>query len=118
MPLFSIRIVKDLTGLTPRQIRYYESHGFVQPARTEGNQRLFSFADVDRLLDIKQLLEQGVNMAGIKEMLDSRRKEERKNEQEREESKRVHEKIKWEALHQGNAYKASMIQGQLSHFFH
>nr|WP_307189687.1 MerR family transcriptional regulator [Geomicrobium sp. JCM 19037] len=27
MPLFSIRIVKELTGLTPRQIRYYETHG-------------------------------------------------------------------------------------------
>ncbi|MBP1933671.1 MerR family transcriptional regulator [Ammoniphilus resinae] len=69
MALFSIGTVIKLTELTARQIRYYEAHGLVQPARTEGNQRLFSFNDVDRLLIIKSYLEKGLNMAGIKEML-------------------------------------------------
>lgn len=121
MPLFSIRIVNDLTGLTPRQIRYYESHGFVTPARSEGNQRLFSFADVDRLLDIKQLTERGINMAGIKEVFRDRAEQEKKEqtaERERIETKRLHEQVRWEALNNANAHKASMIQGQLSHFFH
>ncbi|GAK01663.1 MerR family transcriptional regulator [Geomicrobium sp. JCM 19055] len=117
MPLFSIRIVKELTDLTPRQIRYYESHGFVKPARTEGNQRLFSFADVDRLLDIKQLIDRGVNMAGIKEMMMEQEQKYKKEQEEREELKKLREQMKREALHHPNQKKASMIQGQLSHFY-
>lgn len=66
LPLFSIGIVQKLTGLTARQIRYYEQHGLVNPARSEGKQRLFSFADVERLMDVRSLLDDGYNMAGVK----------------------------------------------------
>ncbi|PRZ15450.1 MerR family glutamine synthetase transcriptional repressor [Laceyella sediminis] len=69
MPLFPIGIVTKLTELTPRQIRYYEQQGLISPERTKGNQRLFSFNDVDRLLQIKSYLEKGINIAGIREML-------------------------------------------------
>lgn len=68
MPLFPIGIVMQLTELSARQIRYYEENGLVFPARSEGNRRLFSFHDVDKLLEIKDLIEQGVNMAGIKQI--------------------------------------------------
>lgn len=68
-PLFPIGIVKKLTSLSARQIRYYEEHRLIQPVRTEGNQRLFSFEDVDRLLEIKALIDQGVNIAGIKRVI-------------------------------------------------
>lgn len=69
MPLFSIGIVTKLTELTPRQVRYYEQQGLIRPARTDGKQRLFSFNDVDLLLQIKAWMEKGVNIAGVKEML-------------------------------------------------
>jgi len=69
MPLFSMGSVMKLTDLTARQIRYYEQHGLVSPERTEGNQRLFSFNDVETLLEIKSLIEKGINLAGIKQML-------------------------------------------------
>ncbi|WP_281171051.1 MerR family transcriptional regulator [Alicyclobacillus contaminans] len=69
MPLFPIGIVQKLTGLTARQIRYYEEHGLVQPARSEGNQRLFSFDDVERLLEVRSWLDRGLNMAGVKAQL-------------------------------------------------
>ena len=69
MPLFPIGIVMQLTELSARQIRYYEENGLVFPARSDGNRRLFSFHDVDKLLEIKNLIEQGVNMAGIKNFL-------------------------------------------------
>lgn len=69
MPLFPMSIVMQLTDLTARQIRYYEEHELVQPARTEGNRRMFSLNDIDRLLEIKELLDQGINMAGIKKIL-------------------------------------------------
>lgn len=69
MALFPIGIVMKLTDLTARQIRYYETHNLIQPARTEGNQRLFSFNDVDRLLTIKSYIEKGLNIAGIKQVM-------------------------------------------------
>ena len=47
MPLLSMNIVMQLTGLTARQIRYYEEQELVQPARTEGKQRMFSLDDID-----------------------------------------------------------------------
>ena len=58
----------QLTELTARQIRYYEEHQLITPMRTEGNRRLFSLNDIDRLLEIKDLIEQGVNLAGIKKI--------------------------------------------------
>ena len=69
MPLFSIGIVMKLTELTARQIRYYEENELITPERTSGNQRLFSFNDVDKLLEIKDLLDKGLNLAGIKLLL-------------------------------------------------
>ena len=56
----------DLT-ISARQIRYYEEHNLVSPTRTKGI--VFSFNDVDKLLEIKDLLDQGLNMAGIKQVL-------------------------------------------------
>src|SRR4051812_28615033 len=70
MPLFPMSIVMQLTDLTARQIRYYEEHKLVYPARTEGNRRMFSLNDIDRLLEIKELLDQGINMVGIKKILE------------------------------------------------
>ena len=75
MALFPIGIVMKLTDLTARQIRYYEQHDLIVPARTAGNQRLFSFNDVERLLEIKALIEKGVNIAGIKQVMNPVSKE-------------------------------------------
>ena len=73
MPLLPISTVMQLTELTARQIRYYEEHELIQPHRTEGNRRMFSLNDVDTLLEIKDMLEQGVNMAGIKKVFDMKK---------------------------------------------
>ena len=82
-PLFPIGIVMDLTQLSARQIRYYEEHNLVSPTRTKGNRRLFSFNDVDKLLEIKDLLDQGLNMAGIKQVLLMKEKSNRSSESKR-----------------------------------
>ncbi|MDQ0155000.1 MerR family transcriptional regulator [Robertmurraya andreesenii] len=75
MPLFPIGIVMQLTDLTARQIRYYEEHQLISPARTEGNRRMFSLNDIDQLLEIKDLMDQGVNLAGIKRLFASKKNE-------------------------------------------
>jgi len=72
LALFPIGIVQRLTDLSARQIRYYEQHELIFPERTDGNQRLFSFNDVERLLEIKQLIDKGMNIAGIKTVISER----------------------------------------------
>ncbi|GEN54058.1 MerR family transcriptional regulator [Halobacillus litoralis] len=126
MPLFPMGIVQSLTDLTARQIRYYEQHELVQPARSEGNRRMFSFNDVDRLLEIKDLIDQGVNMAGIKKVLklndqpdnevyDEDQVKEVHNELTEKELRRMLQRELFTAGRQG---KLAIRQGEMSRFFH
>jgi MerR family glutamine synthetase transcriptional repressor len=127
MALFPIGIVMKLTDLTARQIRYYEQHELVKPARTGGNQRLYSFIDVERLLEIKSLIEKGVNIAGIKQVLlpMSESAEEATVITEQTEQKRreltdtqLHRMLKQQLLAEKRPGQVSLIQGELSRFFH
>ena len=68
MSVFPIGTVIKLTELSARQIRYYEEQELVSPTRTESNQRMYSLNDVDRLLEIKDWLAAGYNIAGIHEI--------------------------------------------------
>lgn len=76
MPILPIRTVMQITNLTARQIRYYEEHALVEPVRSEGNRRMFSLYNVDELLEIQDLLEQGINIAGIKKLFELKRENE------------------------------------------
>lgn len=67
-PILPISTVMKLTNLSARQIRYYEEHELVEPVRTEGNRRMYSLHNIDELLEIQELLEQGINIAGIKKV--------------------------------------------------
>lgn len=70
MAVFPIGTVMELTDLTARKIRYYEDQGLIHPKRTEGNRRMYSLNDLDRLLEIKDYLAEGLNMAGIKRIFE------------------------------------------------
>ncbi|KRM07624.1 MAG: MerR family transcriptional regulator [Liquorilactobacillus ghanensis] len=67
-----IGTVMKLTKLSARQIRYYEEQQLVTPKRNEGNRRMYSLNDIDRLLEIKDYLDEGINMAGIKHIYDEK----------------------------------------------
>lgn len=66
LAIFPIGSVMKLTDLTARQIRYYEEQGLILPDRTDGNRRLYSLNDMDRLLEIKDFIADGLNIAAIK----------------------------------------------------
>jgi MerR family glutamine synthetase transcriptional repressor len=125
MPLFSIGIVMQLTELSARQIRYYEEHQLITPMRTEGNRRVFSLNDIDRLLEIKELIEQGVNLAGIKKIFTVKH-ESMVQEQDREQAEKMRQDLSEEELRkilrtellQGGKYRTSLRQGDMSRFFH
>ncbi|MBB3867769.1 MerR family transcriptional regulator [Geobacillus sp. NFOSA3] len=129
MPLFPIGIVMQLTELSARQIRYYEEHGLVSPARTEGNRRLFSLNDIDRLLEIKDLIDQGVNLAGIKQIFAARQSDKNKEQTEKVEKmekmvnqrlsdEELREILRTELMQAGRFHRASLRQGDLARFFH
>ncbi|OJG88208.1 MerR family transcriptional regulator [Enterococcus saccharolyticus] len=76
MSVFPIGTVMKLTDLTARQIRYYEEQNLIHPERSEGNRRMYSLNDIDILLEIKDYLSDGLNMAGIKRVYEMKKAEE------------------------------------------
>jgi MerR family transcriptional regulator, glutamine synthetase repressor len=124
MPLFPIGTVMQLTELTARQIRYYEEHQLISPARTDGNRRLFSLIDIDRLLEIKDLIDQGVNMAGIKQLFLVKEQQANVNEKQTEKAKRelsdeqLRNLLRNEIMHSGRLNRSTLRQGDMSRFFH
>lgn len=116
MPLLSMNIVMQLTGLTARQIRYYEENELISPSRTEGKQRMFSLDDVDTLLEIKDLLKSGVNIAGIKQIFEMKQHPAATSKHaisDVELRSIVKEELKKSQLNQ----RVSLRQGDLSRFF-
>jgi len=67
---YSISAVAKMFSVHQQTIRLYEKEGLITPKRSEGNTRLFSEADVDRLEEIIYLTHQlGVNLAGVEMIL-------------------------------------------------
>ncbi|KAA8433304.1 MerR family transcriptional regulator [Weissella sagaensis] len=68
LAVLPMSVVRELTGLTDRQVRYYDQQGLVEPQRGAGKQRRFSLEDVDRLLQIAEYLDAGYTVAEIREV--------------------------------------------------
>jgi DNA-binding transcriptional MerR regulator len=64
--VYTIAVASRLSGMHPQTLRKYERAGLLTPARQQGNQRLYSDADLERLKRIRYLVEtRGVNVAGV-----------------------------------------------------
>lgn len=76
--VITIGIVKELTGLSERQIRYYEERKLIFPERTDGGSRKYSFADVEQLVEIANKIEDGVQTYEIRQEMirEKKRKDE------------------------------------------
>jgi MerR family transcriptional regulator, heat shock protein HspR len=72
---YMISAVADLYKLHPQTLRLYERVGLLKPSRSQGNTRLYTDADLERLEVILNLTrELGVNLAGIEIILNMRDK--------------------------------------------
>ncbi|KOP78938.1 MerR family transcriptional regulator [Lysinibacillus sp. FJAT-14745] len=116
MPLLSMNIVMQLTELSARQIRYYEEHHLIEPHRTEGNRRMFSLNDVDTLLEIKDYLEQGMNMAKIKKLF-AKKKDAVATEEPNLSDSELRRIMREEMRQAQRMQKSSIRQGDLSRFY-
>ncbi len=66
-PVYPIGVVSEMLGVHPRTLRIYEEEGLISPRRI-GGKRYYSESDLHRLRCIRALLEEGVNIAGIKRL--------------------------------------------------
>lgn len=63
--VYAISVAADRLSMQVQNLRVYERHGLVSPARTPGGTRLYSEADLERLARVRDLLAEGLNLAGI-----------------------------------------------------
>jgi len=68
--VFAISVAAQLCGLHPQTLRVYEREGLVGPDRSAGGTRLYSGRDVQKLRQIAALTDTGINIAGIKRVLE------------------------------------------------
>ena len=67
--VFAISVVSEMVSMPAQNLRVYERHGLLEPERTPGGTRRYSEQDVERLHRIRDLLAEGLNLAGIAHVL-------------------------------------------------
>ena len=65
--VISIVVISELTGLSERQIRYFEERKLIFPERTKGGTRKYSFSDVETIVDIANKMENGIQTFEIRQ---------------------------------------------------
>ncbi|MDQ3694241.1 MAG: MerR family transcriptional regulator [Chloroflexota bacterium] len=74
-PVFVISVAARLLEMHPQTLRKYEREGLIAPSRTTGNLRLYSDRDIERLRQVKYLVEErGLNLAGVQLALELTRR--------------------------------------------
>ena len=64
--IYFISVASTLSGIHPQTIRTYEEKGLIKPYRTGGGTRRYSQEDIDKLIQIQNLSQRGINLDGIK----------------------------------------------------
>lgn len=68
--VYVISVAAELAGVHPQTLRIYERKGLLEPARTAGGNRRYSDDDLERLRRIAELTEEGLNLAGVRRVLE------------------------------------------------
>jgi MerR family transcriptional regulator/heat shock protein HspR len=68
--VFAISVAADMVAMQIQNLRVYERRGLVEPDRTSGGSRLYSPADIEVLHRIRDLLAEGLNLAGVAMVLE------------------------------------------------
>ena len=68
--VYGISVAAELSGVAVQSLRLYERYGLLTPARSEGGTRRYSADDLARLRRISELVDAGINLAGIARILD------------------------------------------------
>ncbi|MDQ3980740.1 MAG: helix-turn-helix transcriptional regulator [Actinomycetota bacterium] len=68
--VYVISVAAELAGVHPQTLRIYERRGLLDPARTGGGSRRYSQRDIERLRRIQALTDAGLNLAGVKAVME------------------------------------------------
>jgi len=68
--VYAISVAAELVGMGQQNLRLYERKGLLQPGRSDGGTRLYSEQDLVALRRISALLQDGLNLAGIRVVLE------------------------------------------------
>ena len=68
--VYVISVAAELAGMHPQTLRIYERKGLLEPARTAGGNRRYSDEDIERLRRISDLAAEGMNLAGIRRVME------------------------------------------------
>src|ERR1700678_2986281 len=68
--VYVISVAAELTGMHPQTLRIYERKGLLDPSRTSGGSRRFSESDLSRLRHIQELTSTGLNLEGVRRVLE------------------------------------------------
>ena len=85
-----ISVAAELAGMHPQTLRIYERKGLLAPARTGGGSRRYSDADIRILQRIAELTNDGLNLAGVKRVLELEAENEALRQQVAQMAERVH----------------------------
>ena len=69
-PMFAIAMAAELAGMHPQTLRQYDRVGLVSPDRTVGKSRRYSMRDVEQLREVARLSAEGLNLEGIRRILE------------------------------------------------
>jgi MerR family transcriptional regulator/heat shock protein HspR len=75
--VYVISVAAELAGMHPQTLRIYERRGLVTPARTQGGNRRYSDADIELLRRIAELADAGMNLEGIRRVMELEAENER-----------------------------------------
>ena len=70
MGLYVISVAAELAGVHPQTLRIYERKGLLEPSRTGGGSRRYSERDIDRLRRIQDLTAAGLNLEGVRRVME------------------------------------------------
>ena len=68
--VFAISVAAQMVRMEVQNLRVYERRGLLSPDRTDGGTRLYSEADIEVLHRIRELLADGLNLAGVARVLE------------------------------------------------
>jgi MerR family transcriptional regulator/heat shock protein HspR len=90
--VYIISVAAELAGVHPQTLRIYEQKGLVRPHRTRGNTRRYSEEDIDRLRRVQALTQVGVNLAGVKRIIELEDEADRLRDRMRELTRQLEER--------------------------
>ena len=111
--IYFISVASTLSGIHQQTIRSYEQKGLIKPFRTGGGTRRYSQEDIDKLIQIQNLSQRGINLDGIKIIYEMKDKIEDLQDkiiflEQEMSSQRIDSKIKEREIHQ--SYKSEIVK--------